>query len=271
MVADAIQAFNRATYPGGLSLQTAWLGIYQTLLWYEPVNWVGFTALPHIIDANNLRQSSPQRARSWRQPSAWQQRASSMEIYLAQQLGCLPAAVSHHVDMLMKLPMYAGMQRQNFLGTAFSGLVKHVLETFGSQAVEYELEVDANVVFPGIVFPGRSTTPKIDLLVRSQGIPRAIISAKWSLRHDRLSDITNECPIYKDAFNRIHRARGVRFPYFVLTNEYSPSRLLKILHDPCVDELVHVHKEAIIEVCKLDGRLSRMLDLSDFVGLSQDW
>lgn len=58
-VADAIQVFTRAFYPARPTLQTAWLGIYQTLLWYEPVNWVGFESLPHIIDANNLRPSNP--------------------------------------------------------------------------------------------------------------------------------------------------------------------------------------------------------------------
>lgn len=51
-VADAIAIFENAEYPLGLTPSTAWLGIYQALLWYEPVNWVGFSDLPHIIDAD---------------------------------------------------------------------------------------------------------------------------------------------------------------------------------------------------------------------------
>ncbi|MBF8284314.1 MAG: hypothetical protein HW378_3229, partial [Anaerolineales bacterium] len=54
-VKDACQIFEEAEYPAGLTLDKAWLGIYQTLLWYEPVYMFGIRALPHIIDANNLR------------------------------------------------------------------------------------------------------------------------------------------------------------------------------------------------------------------------
>ena len=48
-VRDAIRIFEHADSPFGLTAVTAWLGIYQTLLWYEPVNWVGLTQLPPII------------------------------------------------------------------------------------------------------------------------------------------------------------------------------------------------------------------------------
>ena len=37
-IADAVQVFSDAYYPRGMNLSEAWLGIYQTLLWYEPVN-----------------------------------------------------------------------------------------------------------------------------------------------------------------------------------------------------------------------------------------
>src|SRR5262245_54589155 len=79
---DAIRIFEHADYPSGLSAATAWLGFYQTLLWYEPVNWVGFTELPHIIEANNLRPSSPAEKRTWTRPNAWQRRAQALNIYL---------------------------------------------------------------------------------------------------------------------------------------------------------------------------------------------
>ncbi len=77
------------------------------------------------------------------------------------------------------------------------------------------------------------------------------------MRHDRLSDITNECPVYKAGYERIYRqTRHGRLLYYVLTNEYDPARLNKILDDRCVDGVVHVHKAAVVEVCKLIGRLS---------------
>jgi hypothetical protein len=271
-VTDAIRIFESAEYPSGLSTATAWLGIYQTLLWYEPVNWLGFTELPHIIDADKLRPASPTKKRTWTSPNAWQKRAEAIGIYLAEQLGCPVNSVPHKTDLLMKQPDYEGMQRQNTLGIAFVGVVKHVLEKFGSTAVSYETELEAATIFPGITFPGRSGTPRIDLLAKRSDIPRAIISAKWSVRHDRLSDITNECPVYKAGYERIYRqARRDHLLYYVVTNEYDPARLNKMLDDTCVDGVVHVHKAAVVGVCGLDRRLTRLIDLADFISATSSW
>jgi len=270
-VADAIRLFEAAEYPSGLNASTAWLGIYQTLLWYEPVNWVGFTELPHIIEADQLRPSE-RKKRTWKKPRAWQRRAQALTEYLGAQLGCPSDNVPQKVDLLMRQPDYAEMQRQNSLGMAFVGLVQHVLERFGSPTVLYEAEVDANAIFPGITFPGRSGAPRIDILAKCDGIPRAIISAKWSVRHDRLNDITNECPVYKAAYERIYRqARREHLLYFVVTNEYAPARLNKMLDDPCIDGVVHIHKKALVEVCELDARLTRLIDLADFVNATSSW
>lgn len=271
-VADATRIFENAEYPAGLSSATAWLGIYQTLLWYEPINWLGFSDLPHIIDADKLRPASPAKKRTWTSSNAWQRRAQAIGLYLAGQLGCPVNSVPNKTDLLMKQPDYEGMQRQNTLGIAFVGLVKHVLEKFGSTAVFYETEVEATTIFPGITFPGRSGTPRIDLLAKRSDIPRAIISAKWSVRHDRLSDITNECPVYKAAYERIYRqARRDHLLYYVVTNEYDPSRLNKMLDDTCVDGVVHVHKAAVVDVCGLDERLTRLIDLVDFINATSSW
>ena len=270
-ITDAIRIFENAEYPSGLSPASAWLGIYQTLLWYEPVNWLGFGDLPHIIDADKLRPASPAKKRSWTRPNAWQKRAQALGNYLAEQLGCSVNDVPRKTDLLMKQPDFEGMQRQNTLGMAFTGLIKHVLEKFGPATVSYETEVDAAIIFPGITFPGRSGTPRIDLLARLNDIPRAIISAKWSVRHDRLSDITNECPVYRAAYERIYRQTHRNLLYYVITNEYDSSRLNKMLDDTCVDRIVHVRKAAVVEVCGLNGRLNRLIDLADFIKATLSW
>ena len=104
-------------------------------------------------------------------------------------------------------------------------------------------------------------------------MPRAILSAKWSLRHDRLSDITNECPVYKAAYQRIYRTshQEKNLLYYVITNEYDPSRLGKILDDSCVDGVVHVHKPAVVDICELNRRAQNLIDLADFIGLTDSW
>jgi hypothetical protein len=261
----AVSLFQNAIYPSGLSGAVSWLGIYQVLLWYEEVNLESITALPHIIDADKLRPPSYRPARHG--ISAWQQRAQAAEHYLAQQLGCQPDQVKSHVDLLMNNPVYKGVQRQNPLGIAFPVLIRYILQTFGNNAISYDLEVPAQAVFPGIVVPGRSPNPKIDIVVRNQSRIKAVISCKWSLRHDRLSDISNECPTYKQAASWTR----TQIDYLVITNEYDPARLNKLLDDSCVDALVHVHKPLPTTVCGLNSRLVNMLDLVDLLARSQTW
>jgi hypothetical protein len=115
--------------------------------------------------------------------------------------------------------------------------------------------------------PGRSGAAKIDLVALKGMLPVAFVSCKWSLRHDRINDITSECPDYKSAAMRLR----IPLKYFVLTNEFEPARLLKLLSDPCIDGVVHVHKQAVVEVCKMDGRLTAMLDLTELFGISEEW
>lgn len=271
--ADASSLFDNAIYPPatGLTIDTAWLGIYQTLLWYEPVNMAGFTSLPHIIDAHKLRPSASRTAARKgfvpTRPSAWQVRANAIESHIAAQLGIEPGSVESAVNLLLKHPSYLGFQRQNPLGAGFIGLVTHVLRTFGNPAIEYRNEVDAAALFPGIKMPGRSETPHIDILALKSNVPRAIISVKWSLRHDRISDITNECPAYKQAALN----HGWSIDFYAVTNEFDPARLRKGLSDTCLNGLVHVHKDNIIVVCGMNGRLSGMLDLKDLVALTHAW
>jgi len=106
------------------------------LLWYEPVTTIpGRGELPHIIDANRLTQCLSAKG----ELRVWQARAVAVEKYMAEQWEVDPGGVAGMVDRLMKLGAYAGLQRQNILGSAFAGLVKHALELFGSQDLTYEL------------------------------------------------------------------------------------------------------------------------------------
>ncbi len=261
----AISLFQNAKYLNGLNGSSAWLGIYQVLLWYEEVNYENIKSLPHIIDADKLHPSASRLPKEG--ISTWQKRAQAAEKYLAQQFNCQPDQVQEYVDLLIKTPDYEGVQRQNPLGIAFPVLICYILQKFGNKKVNYELEVPAQNVFPGIKVPGRSTNPKIDIVVRNQSYVKAIISCKWSLRHDRLSDISNECPTYKQAasFTR------TKIDYLVITNEYDPARLNKLLDDSCVDALIHVHKPLPTTVCGLNSRLMKMLDLTDLIDRSNNW
>jgi hypothetical protein len=138
-VGQAIECFSRAVFPGGLCPESTWAGIYETLLWYEKVGLPHHPSLPHIIDTNMLRPSRSRGGKGAGKFGIWPQRAAAFEVYLARQLGVATGDLPKMVDLLMKTPKLKRLQRQNPLGTAFAGLTKHVLEWFGSRAINYEL------------------------------------------------------------------------------------------------------------------------------------
>jgi hypothetical protein len=265
-IETATRLFDSATFPNGtVTAQSAWSGIYQCLLWYEflPNAILGHSGLPHIIDANRLTKSQN------KGPSAWQRHAIAVEEYLALHWAIPPVGVESRVDSLMKSPQYAGLQRHNILGAAFAALVRLTLQRYGTQdqLITYELEVAGASAFPGIQIPTRSEKPSIDILVRKAGKNIGIISTKWSYRHDRVDDLTTECRAYKNAA----AYTDTKLFYYIATNEFDPARTDKLVCDKCVDRVIHVRKELVTGVCKLNGRLKNLWDLSELLESSDCW
>jgi hypothetical protein len=78
--------------------------------------------------------------------------------------------------------------------------------------------------------------------------------------------------VYKAAYMRVFRqGRHSELLYYVVTNEYDPARLTKMLDDTSVDNVVHVHKPAVVGICGLNGRLSELVDLADFIKGTRTW
>jgi len=264
---------------GSPQLADAWLGIYQLLLWYAH----GYL---HIREANDLKKNK-----------TWQGRATQAEEYIAAALGIKPDQLASHVDRMMQLPRWQVAledkgttascpqcghsfllpvegQRNNPLGNGLRILTAEVLRRWGDQRFTFTEEALATGWFPGIAMPGRSTKPKVDVLAHTDTRPRAIISCKWSGRHDRMSDITNECQQYKQA---AIQQQNMNLLHFVITNELDGQRTDKVLNQPCIDGLVMVHlplakqigtTTSMMERAIEDGRL---LDLVDFVALTKQW
>lgn len=263
--------FDAAEFPSGSpTLPEAWLGIYQVLWWYEENSYLKREFL-HVKDANNLRptQNEERQIAAGRLTppttlNEWQRVANAVEVYIANQLGNPVTGVRPLIGLLWNIPPYDFQQKQNNIGAGFVGLLLHVLCTFGNPALHYTTEISAHTSFPGFVMTGRSKASKGDILVSKAGVPRALISAKWSLRHDRNHDVITECRAYKTAAN----SRGIPFNFFVVTNEYDPGRLIEPLEDACIDGLVHVSKECVTTVAGRNGRLGDLLDLVDLVNLT---
>jgi hypothetical protein len=101
------------------------------------------------------------------------------------------------------------------------------------------------------------------------------MSCKWSIRHDRISDPTNECTSYKAA---AVQQQIMDLRYIVVTNEMDGQRLDKILNQPCVDTLVHVHLELAQALnnggtpMMIAGRAAtRLMDLTELVKSTFTW
>jgi hypothetical protein len=256
-----VEAFDNAKYPSGvgLTLDTAWLGVYQVLWWYDTS-----TGVLHLREANDLAKP------------IWQRRAANLEAYIANAIGILPSQLKDHVDLMMKLPRWEGMQRNNPLGNGLRILFSELCERYGNPAFSYPEEEDANLWFPGITMPGRSRRPKVDVAAirKSNGKAKAVLSCKWSYKHDRISDPTNECVQYKAA---AVQQQIMDLKYYVLTNELSVSRLDKVIEQPCVDGLVHVHLPSVAEAGVPSELMAhavatgRLVDMADFIRDTARW
>lgn len=256
LVTDAF--YNDCIWPAGTArLEDAWLAIYQMLLWYEG-DYI------HIREANDLRRNR-----------TWQQRAKLAEAEIAKALGIEPDDLRGKVDLMMTLPRWKGMQRNNPLGNGLRILIGEVLRKWGDPRFVYEEEVHAQNWFPGIQMPGRSDAPQIDVVALMNQRPRTIMSCKWSGRHDRMSDITNECQEYKAA---AIRRQNMTLQHFVITNEMDGQRSDKVINQPCIDGLVLV---SLPLTQKLLGGLTplmagargarRLLDLTELVQATFTW
>lgn len=259
-------------------LEDAWVGIYQMLLWYAH-DYI------HIREANDLHKSR-----------VWQERATRAAAYIAGALGLQPVELPAHVDVMMKLPRWRSklipglavtcpqchfefspekeMQRNNPLGNGLRILTAEILRKWGDDRFIYDEEVPAWNWFPGIQMPGRSAKPKIDVMARTDDKVRVIISCKWSGRHDRMSDVTNECQEYKAA---AVKRQNMTVQHFVITNELDGQRTDKILNQPCIDGLIMVHLPLAKELGTVTGMMEsaigarRLLDLADFVKMTSTW
>ncbi len=252
-----IGTFDDALWPGGEpTLEDAWLGIYQSLLYYEQ------TLRPPVLHVNEASELGKR---------PWATRAMIAEAFIAGALDIEPRELGKHIDKMMQLPRWTGMQRHNPIGNGLRTLVAEVLRRWGSETLEYRQEEPATDWFPGISMPGRSERPAIDVMMVKDEKPRCILSCKWSIRHDRISDPTNECQEYRAA---AVRRQLPALGYYVFTNEFSPARLEKVLNQPCVDGLVHVHKELVRHMFPESRSLfadPKFIDLVDFTKLTILW
>jgi len=223
---------------------TAWQGIYRLLLWFEH-------GLPHIIDANDLLKST------------WSSRAEAVKEAVADAFSCSPDDLANQVDLLLKSELFPRVtQRQNPLGIGFVESLLLLLQRFSSNKYTFLPEgAIGKAVFPEIT-SREAPRSKPDIVVMAGGSEVGLVSAKWSLRHDRLKDLKDECGYFKTLRPRLR--------FYAVTNEYSPARLDKVLAEYRIDAVFHVCKRLVVDVAKVDGRTQQLRDLSELLSLFTD-
>lgn len=210
-----------------------WKGIYKALLWYAE-------GVPHIVEANCLRRG------------IWRKRAQQVEKTLAKAFSYAPGSVEKQLDQLMKHPDLRGIQRQNPLGIGFTCAVVYFLRHHCPDYTFLDEAAVGTQVLKEVTHPPRRA---IDIAALKDGKEQAIISAKWSIRHDRLRDLLDECAVYRESRPELK--------FYVVTNEFIPARLRKLVENPCVDEVFHVNREIVLAVNDGNDRLVGLKDLKD--------
>ncbi len=144
---------------------------------------------------------------------------------LVQRAG-MPDVEAHSLarDLVAKARYFFTVERkrQNVLGEGFEDLLQllvlHVARV-PSQRVIIRKRADTLPGFQGTTTRGRIEAPDMAILSRTR--TDLLASIKWSLRHDRQKQLSDELDCYADLLSQ----KG--FPrYILVTNEYDPGRLI---------------------------------------------
>jgi len=205
-------------------------------------------------------------------PNATVRRAAQLSRYLASELDVDEAALCDTIGAFYRTPVISTMQPHNIVGHAFRSICVDILKRYGDPDVKYEEEVDPYGLFPGYSFDTRSKDAKLDIMATRNGIPVALISARWRYRHDRV-DVHEEMRAYGPAA----RATNRNCALYGLIGEFSPVRLEKLLaHSPptrnaILDATVHFAPNLITTGLGENGRLRELKSLEWLVDQTFLW
>ena len=233
---EEIMAFvRRLLDESAITFSTIWVCIYRLLLDY-------IHGVPRITDSNRLKQG------------LWRDRAKQTEAALAAAIQCETSEVEDHLDVLMRHLYPPGTQKMNPVGIAFACALVYLIEHFTPR--DYGCKMEARIgqdVFPGLNGFRRKA---VDIVVFRGDSPFAAISCKWGIRHDRVRDLHEEADTYKSEVPSLK--------FFVVTNEFDRSRLLKVLTYPSIDEVFHVRRDLVWQLQGgMTEELSGLRDLSE--------
>lgn len=256
--ANVVPIFNSVMFPSGApNASEAGLAIQQVLLWYEQIGTTPPGTL-HIFDSNDLLKP------------AWQRRVSAAEAWIAQQLGVPVGRLPALLNQFMRV---RGGQAHNQRGAAYRCLVAETIERWGAVGLDVHEEEPASNWF-AVAALGQAGRARVDVLVARGGLPRAFVSCKWALRNDRNHDVVNEANAYKS----VAAGRGLSVEVGLVTNEFGPARIARVLDSTLIDFVAHTNRALFLAMpwtrsadFQTLQRDPRFIDLSDLIARSQTW
>lgn len=138
-------------------------------------------------------------------------------------------------------------KRQNVLGEGFEDLLELLMVRISQVPRERIVVRQSADRLPG--FQGENTRERVespDISVVIDGRTELLTSVKWSLRHDRQKQLSDELDCYVSLLSQD------RFPrYALITNEYDPGRLVNSnglnRRGQGVDAIYHVNPSLLLE------------------------
>lgn len=165
-------------------------------------------------------------------------------------------------------------KRQNVLGEGFEDLLQLLITNVSKVPEDYLLVRQRANKLPG--FQNSQTTRERieapDIAIVRNNRTELLASVKWSLRHDRQKQLSDELDCYVDLLSQ------AQFPeYILITNEYDPGRLVNTdglnRRGQKIDRIYHINLDLLlgclhdhdrledVRALIMDGRLFSIEDL----------
>ena len=265
----AVDLYGELLAEHGWELDQAWLAIAVLLMtceiWRD--EWRAFHDAPVLQESNNYRltkSGNPNKALS---------EALLVKEWIAAELDADPDSLCAVLGQFFRHPEIVDFQPHNLRGHAFRSLVAETLAKFGDPGLEVSEEVSPYRLFPGFDFPTRSPDARIDIVVQRGPRLVALISARWTYRHDRV-EMIDEAMAYMPAAHG--QNRDCRF--FGVTAEFVTARLKKVIGETspvmqraAINRLVHLNRDLPGDLIGRNGDLGHMWSLAEMVRDSFGW
>ncbi len=275
----AVDLYNELLTQHGWDLEQSWLAIAMLLMTCEVWNplrcprcgwgpgWTELYDAPVLREQNDYghtRRGDPNRALA---------DAFLVKEWIAAEIDADPDGLCAELGQFFRHPEIVELQPQNPRGHAFRSIVAETLAMFGDPDLDVREEVSPHDLFPGLDFGNRSQAARIDIVAQRGPRIVALITTRWTYRHDRV-DIIDEARAYMPAA----RAQNNDCRFFGVTAEFGTARLRKVIaetapamRNAAIDRLVHLNPDLPGELIGRNGDLGHMWSLEQMVRDSYNW